>query len=95
MTNWESSIDIYVLCVCELSHPVIPALCDPLDWSPLGSSAHGIFQSRILDWVPFSTPMDFSQPRDRTLLNLLKWQADSLPLAPPTITLIRRKLDSE
>ena len=31
-------------------------LCDPTDCSPPGSSAHGIFQARILEWVaiPFS-----------------------------------------
>ena len=30
--------------------------CDPINCSPLGSSAHGIFQARILEWVaiPFS-----------------------------------------
>ena len=25
-------------------------LCDPIDGSPLGSSAHGIFQARVLEW---------------------------------------------
>ena len=31
-------------------------LCDPMDYSPPGSSVHGILQSRILEWVaiPFS-----------------------------------------
>ena len=31
-------------------------LYDPLDYSPLGSSVHGIVQVRILEWVaiPFS-----------------------------------------
>ena len=31
-------------------------LCDPVDCSPLGSSVHGIFQARIMEWVamPFS-----------------------------------------
>ena len=28
-----------------------PALCDPLDCSPPGSSAHGILQARMLEWV--------------------------------------------
>ena len=28
-----------------------PTLCDPLDGSPPGSSAHGILQARILEWV--------------------------------------------
>ena len=31
-------------------------LCDPMDYSPPGSSAHGILQARTLEWVamPFS-----------------------------------------
>ena len=28
-----------------------PALCDPMDCSLPGSSAHGIFQARVLEWV--------------------------------------------
>ena len=27
-----------------------PALCDPIDSSPPGSSVHGIFQARVLEW---------------------------------------------
>ena len=27
-----------------------PALSDPMDCSPPGSSAHGIFQTRVLEW---------------------------------------------
>ena len=27
-----------------------PTLCDPIDGSPPGSSAHGIFQARVLEW---------------------------------------------
>ena len=27
-----------------------PTLCDPLDGSPPGSSVHGIFQARVLEW---------------------------------------------
>ena len=30
---------------------VCPSLCDPMDCSPPGSSAHGILQARILEWV--------------------------------------------
>ena len=25
-------------------------LCDPMDYSPPGSSVHGIFQARVLEW---------------------------------------------
>ena len=33
-----------------------PTLCDPMDYSALGFSVHGILQARILEWVamPFS-----------------------------------------
>ena len=27
-----------------------PTLCDPIDSSPPGSSIHGIFQARVLEW---------------------------------------------
>ena len=32
-------------------------LCDPMDCSPPGSSIHGIFQARVLEWgaIAFST----------------------------------------
>ena len=43
-----------------------PALCDPLDCSPPGSSIHGIFQARILEWVAMPFPRRSSQPRDWT-----------------------------
>ena len=31
-----------------------PTLCDPVDYSPPGSSVHGLFQARILGWVVIS-----------------------------------------
>ena len=40
-------------------------LCDPMDCSP-GSSIHGIFQARILEWVAISFSRRSSQPRDWT-----------------------------
>ena len=41
-------------------------LCDPVDCSPPGSSVHGIFQARILEWVAISFSRGSSQPRDQT-----------------------------
>ena len=41
-------------------------LSDPLDCGPEGSSVHGIFQSRILEWVAISYSRGSSQPRDQT-----------------------------
>ena len=56
-----------------------PTLCDPMDSSPPGSSLHGISQARILKWVAF--PGDLPDPGlNPSLLCLLLWQADSLPL---------------
>ena len=43
-----------------------PTLWDSMDWSPPGSSLHGIFQVRILQWLAFPTPTT-----DRFLLNAL------------------------
>ena len=40
--------------------------CDPMDWSPPGSSVHGILQARILEWVAISFSRGYSRPRDRT-----------------------------
>ena len=43
-----------------------PALCNLMDCSPPGSSVHGIFQARILEWVAISTSRCSFQPRDQT-----------------------------
>ena len=37
-----------------------PTLCDLMDGSLPGSSVHGIFQARILEWVAVSTIKDRS-----------------------------------
>ena len=39
-------------------------LCDPMDCSLPGSSVHGIFQSRIPEWVSISYSRESSRPRD-------------------------------
>ena len=39
--------------------------CDPLDYSPPGSSVYGISQARILEWVAIS----FSSEEEDTLTN--------------------------
>ena len=43
-----------------------PTLCDPMDCSLPGSSVHGVFQERILEWVAISSPRGTSPPRDQT-----------------------------
>ena len=41
---------------CLLVAQLHLTLCDPMDFSPSGSSVHGILRARILEWVviPFS-----------------------------------------
>ena len=41
-----------------------PTLCDPLDWSPPGSSVRRIFQARILEWVAIPYSRGSCPPRD-------------------------------
>ena len=43
-----------------------PTPCDPIDCSLLGSSVHGIFQAKVLEWVVIAFSRGSSQPRDRT-----------------------------
>ena len=44
-------------------------LCNPMIYSPPGSSVHGIFQARILEWLTISFSSGSSQPRDKTRLS--------------------------
>ena len=37
-------------------------LFDPMDYSPPGSSVHGISQARILESLPFPSPGDLPDP---------------------------------
>ena len=41
-------------------------LCDPMDYSPPGSSVHGILQTRILEWIVFLFSRGSSLFRDQT-----------------------------
>ena len=43
-------------------------LCNPMDYSPPGSSVHGILQARILEWIAIFFSRGSSWPRDQTLV---------------------------
>ena len=49
-----------------------PTLWDPVDCSPPGSSNHGIFQARILEWVAIPFFRGSSWPRSYTQSSLVK-----------------------
>ena len=50
---------IPISCMHAKSLQLCPALCDPMDCSPLGSSVHGILQP---EWVAVSSSADLSDP---------------------------------
>ena len=61
-----------------------PALRNSMDCSPPRSSVHGIFQTRVLEWVIIFSSRGSSWPSDRTchLLHLL-WEAQRSMLVMP------------
>ena len=46
-------------------------LCNPMHCSPPGSSVHGIFQARILEWVAISFSRESSHHRNRTQVSCI------------------------
>ena len=60
--TWLKQLKWSEVLVLQLS----PTLCDPMDCSQAGSSVHGIFQARILEWVAISFSRGSSWPRDWT-----------------------------
>ena len=51
---------------CSEVAQLCPTLCDPMDCSLQGSSNHGIFQVRVLEWIVISFSSGYSWPRDQT-----------------------------
>ena len=48
-----------------------PTHCGPMDYSPPGSSVHGILQARILEWTAISFSRGSSQPSDWTRVSCI------------------------
>ena len=53
------------VCVSAKSLQSCLTLCYPMDYSPPGSSIHGILQARILEQVAIPSSRGFSQTRDQ------------------------------
>jgi len=75
---YYTKLDQVTIALCCLTasslfpiHPIVvvlvtqscPTLCDTMDCTAPGSSVHGIFQARILEWVAFPFPGDLADPR--------------------------------
>ena len=62
------------VCVCARVRSVTQScetLCDTTDNSLPGSSVHGIFPARIVEWVAISSSRGSSQPRDCTHISCI------------------------
>ena len=60
--------NVEVVCAGLVSKSCL-TLCNPMDCSPPGSSVHEISQTRILEWVATSFPMDWSTCPQNTLVH--------------------------
>ena len=61
-TNHESESEVAQSCL---------TLYDPMDCSLPGSSVHGIFQARVLEWVAIAFSRGSSRPRDWTQVSCI------------------------
>ena len=68
-TSWP--LASHLLCVCVLVVQSCLTLCDPMDYSWIGSSVHGILQARILEWVTIPFSRGCSWPSDQTQVSAL------------------------
>ena len=71
--------------VCTKSLQSYPALCDSVDCSPPGFSVHGdsLGKNTGVDCHALLQGISLPEGSSLHLLRLLRWQARSLPLAPP------------
>ena len=59
---WNLPPELFMVVDVNLVAQSYPTLCDPVDCSLPVSSVHGIFQGRILEWVPFPSSGDLPNP---------------------------------
>ena len=89
-------------CVCVKSLKSCLTLCDPKDYSPPGSSVHGILQARMLEWLPLPSPgvrvrvrVFLTQGSNPCLSCFLQWQAGSSRGKPPGSFNSRKTTESQ
>ena len=58
-----------------------PTVCNPMEYSPPGSSVDGISEARNMEWVATSSSGDLPNPEIKPASPVSHaWQVDSLPL---------------
>ena len=70
----------YYICPACMLTQSCPTLCNSMNYSLPGSSVHGIFQARILEWVAIPSPENLPNSRIKPASPAL--QADFLPSEP-------------
>ena len=70
-TPYQIFFTVPAPCVGVLSHFSHVRLCNSMDCSPPGSSVHGIFQARILEWVAMPSSRGSSWPRNQTHISCI------------------------
>ena len=71
------------VCTCAQSRQSCSTLQDAMDCSPPGSSVHGIFQTRILEWVAISFFHDNAAAAAAKSLQSCPTLCDSIDGSPP------------
>ena len=70
----QSIYEMYFCPCCRSVAESCPVLCNCMDCSPPGTSIHGIFQTRILEWVAISYSRRSSWSRDQTHVSCIgRW----------------------
>ena len=79
---YAQNCSVYMMHACMLGHFSHVRLCNPMNYSPPGSSV-GFSRQKYGSGLPCPPPGISSRPRDRTCISLCFVQEGSLPLAPP------------
>ena len=88
-------------CVCMQSLQSCPTLCIPVDYSPSGSSVHGVLWARILEWVPYPPPGDFPSPETKSgspaapaVMSILTAESPGNPICMCIYSYVKNKINN-
>ena len=70
--GWELWTPMKQKVACSVTQLCL-TLCDPMDYTPPGSSVHGIFQARILERVAIFSSKGSSRPGDQIRISFISW----------------------
>ena len=68
-----------------------PTLSDPMDCSLPGSSVHGIFQAKVLEWVPLPSPLCESESEVLSRIRIVATPWTAAYQAPPSMGFSRQE----